>query len=36
MKSTIGERLLTARESKDMDQYTLALKTGVVTRTLQR
>jgi repressor LexA len=36
MKSTIGERLRTARESKDMDQYTLAVKTGVVTRTLQR
>ena len=36
MKSTIGERLRTARESKTMDQYTLALKVGVVTRTLQR
>src|SRR5271169_1193962 len=36
MKSRIGERLRTARESKDMDQYTLAVKAGVVTRTLQR
>ena len=36
MKSTIGERLRTAREGKDMDQNTLAVKTGVVTRTLQR
>jgi repressor LexA len=36
MKSTIGERLRTARENKEMDQAALAEKTGVVTRTLQR
>jgi len=36
MKTTIGERLRTARENKEMDQTTLAEKIGVVTRTLQR
>ncbi len=36
MKTTIGERLRTARENKEMDQATLAQKVGVVTRTLQR
>jgi repressor LexA len=36
MKTTIGERLRTARENKEMDQATLAAKVGVVTRTLQR
>ena len=36
MKSTIGERLRTARENKALDQATLAEKIGVVTRTLQR
>jgi len=36
MKATIGERLRTARETKEMDQGTLAEKAGVVTRTLQR
>jgi repressor LexA len=36
MKSTIGERLRTARDNKEMDQTSLADKAGVVTRTLQR
>lgn len=36
MKATIGERLRTARETKELDQATLADKAGVVTRTLQR
>ena len=36
MKSTIGERLRTARESKHLDQASLAEKVGIVTRTLQR
>ncbi len=36
MKTTIGERIRTARENKDLDQSTLAEKTGIVTRTLQR
>lgn len=36
MKSTIGERLRTARDYKALDQATLAEKIGVVTRTLQR
>ena len=36
MKSTIGERLRSARESKSLDQATLSEKVGVVTRTLQR
>ncbi len=36
MKSTIGERIRAARESKELDQATLAEKIGVVTRTLQR
>ena len=36
MKTTIGERLREARETKELDQYTLAEKAGVATRTLQR
>ena len=36
MKSTIGDRLREARDNKGMDQAALALKAGVVTRTLQR
>lgn len=36
VKTTIGERLRSARESKGMDQGTLAEKVGIVTRTLQR
>lgn len=36
MKSTIGDRLRDARELKGMEQAVLALKAGVVTRTLQR
>jgi repressor LexA len=36
MKSTIGERLREARENKELDQATLAQKTGIATRTLQR
>jgi repressor LexA len=36
MKSTIGERLRTARDNKALDQAVLAEKIGVVTRTLQR
>lgn len=36
MKSTIGERLRAARESRDLDQATLADKVGIVTRTVQR
>lgn len=36
MRSTIGDRLRTARENREMDQLTLARKIGVVTRTLQR
>ncbi|HXX63674.1 MAG TPA: S24 family peptidase [Bacteroidota bacterium] len=36
MKSTIGERLRTARENRGMDQLSLSRKIGVVTRTLQR
>ncbi|MCK5574020.1 MAG: helix-turn-helix transcriptional regulator [Bacteroidetes bacterium] len=36
MKSTIGDRLRTAREAKQLDQATLARKVGIVTRTLQR
>jgi len=36
MKSTIGDRVREARESKEVDQATLADKIGVVTRTLQR
>ena len=36
MKTTIGERIRTAREYKELDQSTLAEKTGIVTRTLQR
>lgn len=33
---TIGDRIRSARESKGVDQSTLAEKIGVVTRTLQR
>lgn len=36
MKHTIGDRLRTARENKELDQATLAEKVGIVTRTLQR
>jgi repressor LexA len=36
MRSTIGERLRSAREQKELDQATLSEKIGVVTRTLQR
>jgi repressor LexA len=36
MKTRIGERLKTARENKSLEQATLAVKIGVVTRTLQR
>jgi repressor LexA len=36
MKTTIGERLRSARENKEMDQASLAEKGGIVTRTLQR
>ncbi len=36
MKSSIGERLRSARDAREMDQATLAEKIGVVTRTLQR
>ena len=36
VKTTIGERLRSARENKGMDQATLAQKIGIVTRTLQR
>jgi repressor LexA len=36
MKSTLGERVRTARENKELDQQTLALKIDVATRTLQR
>ena len=36
MKTSIGERVREARESKQMDQASLAEKVGVVTRTLQR
>jgi repressor LexA len=36
MKTTIGDRLRTARDNKEMDQASLAEKAGVVTRTLQR
>ena len=36
MKSTIGERVRTARENKELDQQSLASKVGVATRTLQR
>lgn len=36
MKTTIGERLRTARANKELDQSVLAEKAGVVTRTLQR
>jgi len=36
MKSTIGERLRKARESKGLEQTTLAEKIDVATRTLQR
>jgi len=36
MKRTIGERIREARDAKQLDQATLALRVGVVTRTLQR
>jgi repressor LexA len=36
MKSTLGDRVRTARENKELDQQTLALKIDVATRTLQR
>jgi repressor LexA len=36
MKTTIGERLRSARETKELDQATLAQKMGIATRTLQR
>jgi repressor LexA len=36
MKTTIGERLRSARENKELDQASLARKAGIVTRTLQR
>jgi repressor LexA len=36
MKTTIGERLRSARENKELDQTSLAGKAGIVTRTLQR
>jgi len=36
MKGTIGERLRSARETKELDQATLAQKMGIATRTLQR
>lgn len=36
MKTTIGDRLREARETKEMDQSTLADKAGIATRTLQR
>jgi repressor LexA len=36
MKSAIGDRIREARENKQLDQATLAMKIGVVTRTLQR
>jgi len=36
MKSTIGERIRSSRENKELDQASLSGKIGVVTRTLQR
>ncbi len=36
MRSTMGDRLRSARENKELDQATLAEKIGVATRTLQR
>lgn len=36
MKSKIGERIRTARESKELDQNSLAEKVDVASRTLQR
>lgn len=36
MKSTIGDRIREARDTKELDQATLAAKAGIVTRTLQR
>jgi repressor LexA len=36
VKSTINERIRTARENKEFDQRTLAQKIDVATRTLQR
>lgn len=36
MRSTIGDRLRTARENKELDQQVLASKVDVASRTLQR
>ncbi len=36
MKTSIGERVRTARENKELDQQTLASKIDVAARTLQR
>lgn len=36
MRTTIGDRIREARESKELDQGSLSAKIGVVTRTLQR
>jgi SOS-response transcriptional repressor LexA len=36
MKSTIGNRIREARENKELDQHSLAVKVDVVVRTLQR
>ncbi|HEY6192801.1 MAG TPA: XRE family transcriptional regulator [Bacteroidota bacterium] len=36
MRSTLGERVRTARENKELDQQTLAVRIDVATRTLQR
>lgn len=36
MKTTIGERIREARENKQLDQQVLAVRVGVVSRTLQR
>jgi len=36
IRATIGDRLRTARENKDLDQSTLSSRVGVAVRTLQR
>lgn len=36
MKTSIGDRIRTARENKQFDQIRLSVKIGVATRTLQR
>jgi repressor LexA len=36
IKSSIGERIRKARENKEIDQATLAAKTGIASRTVQR